>query len=357
MASSPCELRKRIQISVCEEQLKTQTRIPWFNTIKGWHWVSNVAGWKFEPHTDSEISGDIIFYYWSREGYPPKEKRNMLKVPRIFGLHAEPGNLRWVLAAIPFILVLGVYLVIADARHAINTDDKIFPTFTQMADAIVRLATEEDKRTGQILLWADTIASLTRLLAGVGLAAIVGLVLGLNMAVFPGLRAMLAPFVTMLSIIPPLAMLSILFIAFGVGEEAKIVLIFIGTVFTITRDIYLATLAIPVEQTVKALTLGASELGVTYRVMLPQILPRLVGTVRLALGSAWLFLIAAEMIAATEGLGYRIGLVRRYMAMDIIIPYVAWITFLGFTLDWSLRIITGWLWPWYTGDNIKKKGG
>ena len=60
--------------------------------------------------------------------------------------------------------------------------------------------------------------------------------------------------------------------------------------------------------------------------MLPQLLPRLLISLRLVLGSAWLFLIAAEAIASTDGLGYRIFLVRRYMAMDVILPYVAWIT-------------------------------
>jgi NitT/TauT family transport system permease protein len=66
----------------------------------------------------------------------------------------------------------------------------------------------------------------------------------------------------------------------------------------------------------------------------------------LSLGPAWLFLIAAEAIAATEGLGYRIFLVRRYLAMDIILPYVAWITLLAYTSDWVLRWITrhGFAW-------------
>jgi NitT/TauT family transport system permease protein len=72
-------------------------------------------------------------------------------------------------------------------------------------------------------------------------------------------------------------------------------------------------------------------------VVLPQILPRLLDAVRLSLGAAWLFLIAAEAIAATDGLGYRIFLLRRYLAMDVILPYVAWITLLAFLLDAGLR--------------------
>jgi NitT/TauT family transport system permease protein len=80
---------------------------------------------------------------------------------------------------------------------------------------------------------------------------------------------------------------------------------------------------------------------------LPQVLPRLIDALRLSLGSAWLFLIAAEAIAATDGLGYRIFLVRRYLSMDIILPYVAWITFLAFLLDWSLAKTSKKIFPWY----------
>ena len=68
---------------------------------------------------------------------------------------------------------------------------------------------------------------------------------------------------------------------------------------------------------------------------------------RLSLGPAWLFLIAAEAIAATEGLGYRIFLVRRFLAMDVILPYVAWITLLAFSLtDSLLRRLSRRLFPW-----------
>ena len=81
---------------------------------------------------------------------------------------------------------------------------------------------------------------------------------------------------------------------------------------------------------------------------LPQVLPRLISAVRLSLGAAWLFLIAAEAIAATEGLGYRIFLVRRYLAMDTILPYVLWITWLAFLIDWGLARLSRWLFPWHS---------
>jgi NitT/TauT family transport system permease protein len=264
------------------------------------------------------------------------------------GLHARPSPaLKWILAALPFVLGLIVYLVASDMRHAANPHDKLLPGIGRMIMSFKDLVLTPDKRTGDILLLTDTLASLKRLAAGVVLAAFGGLLLGVNMGLLPGIRALKLPFITFLSMVPPLAILPILFISFGVGEAAKIVLIFLGVFPVITRDIYLAATRVPREQVVKALTLGASGAGVIYRVVLPQILPRLIDTVRLSLGPAWLFLIAAEAIASTNGLGYRIFLVRRYMAMDVILPYVLWITFMGFSMDWLLRRLNALRYPWY----------
>jgi len=164
--------------------------------------------------------------------------------------------------------------------------------------------------------------------------------------VIPLIRATLAPFVAALSMIPPLAILPILFIVMGLGEVAKITLIVIGITPVIIRDLALRAGELPSEQLIKAQTLGASTWQLIIRVVLPQIWPRLIDSLRLTLGSAWLFLIAAEAIASTEGLGYRIFLVRRYLAMDVILPYVVWITVLAFTMDWLLKWIRSRACPW-----------
>ena len=100
---------------------------------------------------------------------------------------------------------------------------------------------------------------------------------------------------------------------------------------------------------IKALTLGANSWGIMLRVALPQAMPRLIAALRLSLGPAWVFLISAEAIAADVGLGYRIFLVRRYLAMDVILPYVAWITLLAWAMDYLLRRLTQLLFPWYEG--------
>jgi len=268
--------------------------------------------------------------------------------PKLFGLHASPSfRLNILLASLPFVLLIAAYLITVDIRHRDNPQDKLIPSVSQMVNAVDRMAFTEDKRTGRYLMWADTLSSLKRLGIGVAISALIGLLLGLNMGMFPGLKATLLSGVTFISMIPPLAILPILFIVVGIDEFAKITLIVIGLFPVISRDIYLAVTKLPKEQVTKALTLGASELGVVYRIVLPQILPRLFDSVRLSLGAGWLFLIASEAIASTDGLGYRIFLVRRYLAMDVIIPYVVWVTMLGFLFDWLLRRAVTRFFPWY----------
>jgi len=213
------------------------------------------------------------------------------------------------------------------------------------------MAFQEDPRTGEYLMAVDTISSLRRLLTGIVVASLLGLLLGINMGLFPGFESLTSIFITVISIIPPLAILPILFISFGVDEFAKIMLIFLGTFPLICRDIYLYTKKTPREQTTKALTLGASQFQVTYSIVMPQIIPRLINTTRLSFGAAWLFLIASEAIASANGLGYRIFLVRRYLAMDIIIPYVLLITLLGFSIDWMLKKFLSWKYQWYQEES------
>lgn len=253
------------------------------------------------------------------------------------------------LGALPFVLLLLLYAWGSHVRLAANPGDKILPSFRALGGSVTRLAAEPNKRNGMVLLWADTAASLRRLGLGVGIAAAIGLVAGVTLGAMPTAAAAFSPFVATLSMVPPLAVLPILFIVFGLGELAKVVLIVIGIAPVITRDVEQRARELPRELIVKAQTLGGSTWQVILRVVVPQVLPRLIDAVRLSLGAAWLFLIAAEAIAATEGLGYRIFLVRRYLAMDVILPYVVWITLLAYLMDALLNAWSRRAFPWYHG--------
>ena len=139
----------------------------------------------------------------------------------------------------------------------------------------------------------------------------------------------------------------ILFIAFGIDELSKIMLIVIGVAPTIILDTFNLTRSVPNEQLVKSFTLGARDFDVAYRVVLRQILPRVLNSIRLNLKAVMLFLFAGEMIASTDGLAYRIALLRRHMGMDVIIPYVLWVALLLFLVDYGMRVINRKLHPWF----------
>lgn len=222
-------------------------------------------------------------------------------------INARPGRPTGaVLALAPFALLLAAYAIGSAARLADNANDKLLPGFSALAAAVDRVAFTQDVRTGDYILWADTLASLERLGAGLGLSTAIALVVGMLIGLPPYARAALAPLAAGMAMAPPLALLPILFIVMGLGEASKIAL----------------------------------------RVALPQILPRLITAVRLQLGPAWLFLIAAEAISADSGLGCRIILVRRYLAMDVIFPYVIWITLLAVLANIALDRLRIAAFPW-----------
>ena len=250
------------------------------------------------------------------------------------------------LGLLPFGLLVGAYLAGSAARLAVNPDDKLLPSLVSLADAINRMAFIKDGRTGDYLLWSDTLASLERLGSGLAISTGIALVIGMIVGMLPYARALFAPVIAVIAMVPPLALLPILFILLGLGETAKITLIVIGVAPTMIRDLTLKVMELPREQIVKAETLGGSSWQIAIRVVLPQILPRLLTALRLQLGPAWLFLIAAEAISSDAGLGYRIFLVRRYLAMDVIFPYVAWITLLAVLMNIGLEAIRSGVFPW-----------
>lgn len=267
---------------------------------------------------------------------------------RLINVRPDRGTALF-LAVLPFVLVIAAYLAGSAERLALNPDDKLLPSLTSLGDAIVKMAFTQDSRTGDYLLWSDTFASLSRLFWALGIGTAIALVVGVLIGLLPTVRSLLAPFVAMVSMVPPLALLPILFIVMGLGEASKIALIAIGVAPFLIRDLAMRVEELPREQMIKAQTLGASTWQIALRVVLPQILPRLMDGLRLSLGPAFLFLIAAEAIASDSGLGYRIFLVRRYLAMDIILPYVAWITLLAVIIDFALTRARQVLFPWFGG--------
>src|SRR5580693_4969343 len=277
-----------------------------------------------------------------------------------FLIHAKP-NRAWATVLSWFLFAAGIalYLYISESRHRENPEDRVTPTLRQMTqgmfDAALKPAEEDEASevptslAGRFLssmLWKDTKATSKRF-AWSMLLLLPAVWLGLHMGLFPYVGVFFLRFVLFFDKIVALSLLPILFIAFGIDELSKIMLIVIGVTPTILLDTFNLTRAVPGEQVVKAFTLGASDFDVAYRVVLKQIWPRVLNSIRLNLKSIMLFLFAGEMIASTDGLAYRIALLRRHMGMDVIIPYVLWVALLLFLVDLTMRLVNRWLHPWF----------
>jgi NitT/TauT family transport system permease protein len=216
-----------------------------------------------------------------------------------------------------------------------TASSKLMPTIPEMWTGFQRSALEPDSE-GQCQLWLDTAASSQRFVIGMGIVAL-GVIIGLYMGSFPIVEALLYRFFVFADKVPPLLILPILFIVFDVGELSKIALVVIGVLPGVVLDACQRTKEIPREQFYKAQTLGASEPEIAWTIIFPQILPKMLGTLRLNFKAAWVYVIAGESIAASVGIGYRIFVLRRYVAMDVIIPYVIWATLIMFVLDYTFQ--------------------
>jgi len=278
----------------------------------------------------------------------------------VLRMHAAPTRATaWILSWALFAAGVGAYFTVVRQRHLENPDDRVTPTLAQMAqafaDAALKAPGDEASdgaaqslgaRISNSMLWKDTKATGRRFFISLALL-VPAVLLGLHMGMLPYVGMFFLRFVLFFDKIVALSLLPILFIAFGIDELAKVMLIVIGVAPTIILDAFHLTRGVPREQIVKGFTLGAGDFSVTYRIVLKQILPRVLNSIRLNLKAVMLFLFAGEMIASTDGLAYRIALLRRHMGMDTIIPYVLWVALLLFLVDAGMRLTNRKLHPWF----------
>jgi NitT/TauT family transport system permease protein len=280
----------------------------------------------------------------------------------LFRIDARPSRATtWGLSWFLFAAGIVLYFETAHKRHLENPEDKVAPNITQLvqgfADAVLKPDGDVEANPDEAnapwatrflhsMLWTDTVASGKRF-AWAMLLLIPAVILGLHMGLFPVIGGFFLRFILFFDKIIALSVLPILFIAFGIDELSKIMLIVIGVTPTIILDTFNLTKSVPAEQIVKGFTLGAHDFGVAYRIVLRQILPRVINSIRLNLKPMMLFLFAGEMIASQNGLAFRIALLRRNMGMNVIIPYVMWVALLLFMLDLSMRFLNRKLHPWF----------
>jgi len=213
----------------------------------------------------------------------------------------------------------------------------IFPSPRQVLIAAIRISD---------IIPLDIVYTLTRLIIGFSLGAILGIVTGLLMSYSKIIDAILDPIVESIRPVPVIAMIPFLIMWFGIGEAGKIFLITLGVFAIIVVSTLEAVKNVPKIYIRAAKTLGASNNQIFRTIIIPGMLPGLIGPLRVATALSFTLVVAAEFMGAQKGIGYRIMEARRLFYTDVILLNVFLITILAAVADRLVRAITNYLTRW-----------
>jgi len=196
-------------------------------------------------------------------------------------------------------------------------------------------------------LWQHLAASLTRILIALLAAVIVGIPVGIAMGLSPTVRGILDPLIELYRPIPPLAYLPLMIIWFGIGETSKILLIYLAIFAPVAMSALAGVKSVQQVRLRAAQSLGASRVQILWFVILPGALPEILTGLRIGLGVGWSTLVAAELIAATRGLGFMVQSAGEFLATDVVLAGIGVIAVIAFVLELGLRALQRRLTPWH----------
>lgn len=189
-------------------------------------------------------------------------------------------------------------------------------------------------------------ASMFRILAGFAIGCIVGIPLGFAMGLSNALRGIFDPIVEFFRPIPPLAFIPLVILWFGIGEESKVLLLFMAALWIMAIAARSGVLSVKLSKVHAAYSLGASKYQVLRYVILPNALPEIFIGMRVALGVCWGTLVAAELLGAQEGIGQMIWVAQKFFRTEIVIIGIIIIGIIGIAMDVMMRMIEAKLIPW-----------
>lgn len=195
-------------------------------------------------------------------------------------------------------------------------------------------------------LFVDIWVSSLRIGIGFIAAVVIGVPIGLMMARITFVFRAVDPFLQFIRPVPPLAYIPLLVVWFGIGELPKVLLILIGTIPVIIIGTMSGVRATPHLRISVAKTLGATERQIFRHVILPSALPEIFTSMRVGIGFAWTCLVAAEMIAASEGLGWLVQYAGQALQVSIVMVGIIVIGILGYAMELVIRVVERWAVPW-----------
>ena len=274
----------------------------------------------------------------------------MEKIFQIFEVRKPVGKWTGVILSIfPFLLAFMIYIGISNKRHETNPDDKMMPNVHQVVEAI-NYSITPDEFSEEVPLIVDIKSSMKLFSMGFGLAIVVSLFAGIFFGSLPWADSLSSSFLKVISFLPPVALIPLIFLSLGFETKAKVFIIFIATVIPMTRSLVLRVQKINEKQIWNVKTLGPSKFELLWLIIRRQIEPGFFDDIRLNLGTAWVYLIVAELIASDAGLGYRINVASRNMDIALIIFYLFLISVIAFTMDRVIYFFNRWRNKWYFND-------
>lgn len=229
-------------------------------------------------------------------------------------------------------------LVIWQVAAAIWHDSVIVPSPIVTARTFAHYLTHPYPSNG-VTLWEDLLISLRRIVIGFGAGAIAGIAIGAAMFNSRGLRHLIDPLIEATRPLPPLAFIPLLIVWFGIGELPKELLIMTGVIPIMVISTVTALDEVPDDLQLCARTLGATRLYTLWHVQVRAALPAIITGMRISMGGAWSSIVAAEMVAATSGIGYVIMLAGNYLNTSIVFCGIIMIGLTGLLLDGLLRCL------------------
>ncbi len=225
----------------------------------------------------------------------------------------------------------------------LRATDSVNPIFLPWPTDVLAAARE---MLAEGTLQHDTWASVQRIALGFGIAVLISVPLGLAMGTFKSVQAYFEPVIGVVRYMPATAFVPLLLIWLGLGEAPKVALIVIGTVFFNTLMTANVVWQVPTEMIRVASTLGAGPFTVFRKVIFPFAVPGIIDAARVNLAAAWNLIVVAELVAAQEGLGFRIVRAQKFLQIDQIFVVIITIGLLGLASDIALRMMRDRLAPW-----------
>ena len=188
--------------------------------------------------------------------------------------------------------------------------------------------------------------SLFRVIIGFILGALAGIPLGYAMGLSNWFRGWFDPIVEFMRPVPPLALIPLVIIWAGIGEEGKIILLFLAALWIMTIAARAGVSGVNITKVHAAYSLGASKWQIMRHVIMPNSLPEIFTGARVAMGVCWGTVVAAELVAAEEGAGMRIMVASKFQQTDIVIMGIILIGIIGYGIDILMRMAEKFLVPW-----------